>query len=277
MRRAATGLAFGLLVLCACSEEAGPSVDRPSGSLTRTPQGPALDLPDDPAVLLSPGEAGQPPQQLGRAPLMTRELSLAGGDVRTGTTPEGGAAFVFPAFTREATYPRAVVVAQPTTRRALAPRRRSFEWGADILVDERSAGRAEDDGNNIIQRGLSVDPVMFKLEIDASMRPSCVAKGARGQVDVYAAQAIEPGTWYRLRCTRQKGSVTLYIGEYLPSGATTATTREDSGRVGAMAFADPATAFTVGGKVAEDGDIVRDATDQFNGSIANPYFALTGS
>lgn len=272
-----------LVVLClataaaACSEEVEPSVDKPPTTAT-TPadSGRPLELPGEAGMLLRPGNPpGAPPEQLGSAALTTGVVSEEGGRVATGTDPNGDSAFTFPAFQPVGPYPRAAVVAKPDGDPAvLDPGNRRFQWGADLKIDPKSVGRTIDNGNNVLQRGLSVDADMFKLEVDANMRPSCSVKGADGEVVVYASEAVSPGTWYRIRCARRAHRLTIYVGEFLPSGATTATGRAKVGSVGTVNFADPLTPVSVGGKVANNGQIVKDATDQFNGSISNPFILV---
>ena len=85
---------------------------------------------------------------------------------------------------------------------------------------------------------------------------------------------MPPAAWRRIRCDRHEGQVTIFVGEFLPSGATTAVGRGQLGRIGPVDFRDPLLPVSVGGKTQRSGTIVRDATDQFNGEIANPFIVF---
>ena len=267
------------LGLASCSDELPPTRDRAKTSdrpQVETPGSSDLSLPGKPALLLEPSTgSGAIAEQRGEASVSVATASFQGGEVGTKDGLAGTRAFSFPEFRGRGPYPRAVVTATPTTEEdGLSPDSRDFQYGADIRLEAESTGRTEDNGNNVIQRGLSVDPVMFKLEVDANLRPSCTIKGRLGEVTVYALQPLEPSTWYRIRCDRQKDQVTIFVGEFLPSGATTAVGRGQIGKIGPVDMRDPLLPVSVGGKVSRSGQIVRDATDQFNGEIANPFLVF---
>ena len=115
---------------------------------------------------------------------------------------------------------------------------------------------------------------MFKLEVDAIGRPGCTVKGTAGEATVLAIDPVEAGRWYRIRCERRPGVIRILVSQYLPSGAATTTARERPGRAGAVSFSAGEVPFSIGGKVARDGTVIRSSTDQFNGEIDNAYVKI---
>ena len=272
-------VAFGvMLAVAGCSDEVPPTRDRavapaPPAPAKRPPQ-PSLRVPGDPLVRIGWGHTGAgQPGQIGTADVEVSTSSLEGGRVVPGPRHDGARSLVFPDFHRTGGYPRAVVVVHNgSAKDQLNPDARDFAFGADVSLDGSSFGRSEDNGNNILQRGLSSDPVMFKVDLDASLRPGCMVKGRGGLLVVHSSRQVTPGRWYRIRCERRGNRLFVTMGQFLPSGATWATAREAKGRIGAMHFPGPEVPVSVGGKVAHDGTVIRSETDQFNGRIANPYF-----
>lgn len=265
------------LGLAACADEVAPSDNRvaPATPASSTPQD--ISIPSDPLVLIGVGGSGaaKAPTQLGTAEVEVEVSSLAGGDVQVVPGRVEGQAFAFPKFTSESRYPRAVVTATGTDGDdEMSPGLRDFIFGADFMVDKVSQGRDEDNGNNLIQRGLSSDSVMFKLDLDANMRPGCTVKGRVGSLTVYARQSVKPGQWYRARCERDGERILVYVSEYLPSGSPTTAGRDAAGKLGAVTFPDERMPLAIGGKVARDGTVIRSETDQFNGRVENPFLVI---
>jgi hypothetical protein len=261
-----------ILALVGCSEQVPPTIDvaAPEPSGTEAPA--RLAVPEGAAIHLVAGVDGEP-EQRGSAVLETSISSLAGGAVQSIARPSSRA-WRMPSYQDQGSYPRAVVLARPgPEEEALSPGRGAFGYGADIRLDELSTGRVEDNGNNVLQRGLSSDSSMFKLEVDAEGRPGCTVKGQDGTVSVLAAGPITAGTWYRIRCERQRQELRLLVSEYGPSGPTTQV-RLRTGETGPVTFDGAQVPVSVGGKVAHDGSVIRSATDQFNGMIGNAYYAM---
>src|SRR5690606_25565528 len=94
-----------------------------------------------------------------------------------------------------------------------SPDDRDFSWGASFRLDAVSTGNPVDNGDNLIQRGLSSQPAMFKAELDLR-RPGCTLKGTEGELIVRAATKVEPGIWYAVRCERQGDRLTVRVWEY---------------------------------------------------------------
>ncbi len=195
--------------------------------------------------------------------------------MRAGTGRDQAPVFDFPDYAPTGPYPRAVLTARNVgTDDAFDPGTGDFSWGADFRLDAASTGRPDDNGNNVVQRGLSSDPVMFKLDLDASLRPSCTVHGAAGKVKVMALAKVAPGTWYRARCTREGDRLTVTVSELLSGGSAGSTDRSNEGPVGDVTFEDPRIPISVGGKVAHNGVVIGSASDQFNGELADPFVEL---
>ncbi len=270
-----------VVLLAGCADELPPSGDNePLPPPTSAPEQPDLSIPEGAQLVVRdaarPGEPARP-RQAGAASLALSVASLDEGTVTTAKGPDGGTAFDFPDFTDSGTaYPRAVVIARNVDdqRDVLSPDLGKVVFGADLRLDDTSVGRSEDNGNNIVQRGLSSDPVMFKLDLDGNLRPGCTVHGRSGKLMVYAADAVETDRWYRIRCAYADGQLFIYVGEYLPSGDLTTTGRSAEGKVGAIAFPESRIPVSVGGKVARDGSVISSATDQFNGLIGSAFVAI---
>ena len=188
---------------------------------------------------------------------------INGGELRPIAGPDGQA-LRFPAFDSSSRPARAVLVL-PADDTALDPGVRDFELGVDFMLDAESEG-ANDDGNNLVQRGLSADPVQYKLQVDHGAA-SCRVVGDQGEVTVTSQVTTEPRTWYRLSCSRAGDEVRLVLrseeGEVLDE-----VTRNV--RTGSLTF-DPAVPLTMGGKVGADGSVVEDNSDQLNGALDNVF------
>jgi len=233
-----------------------------------------LGLPKAPELLVGVDSDGQPVQR-GTADATVSVSTLNGGELGTAPGLDDVPTMAFPAFRSAGPYPRAVVQARvngPTD--TLNPDVSRFLYGADIKLDADSAGRSEDNGNNVIQRGLSSDTAMFKLEMDADRRPGCTVQGSAGSLSVLSPQPVEPGMWYRVRCQVRRNVIRVLVTEYLPSGSAMTSGRENRGAVGPVAFPGTEVPVAIGGKLAQDGSVITSATDQFNGLIVNAFVVV---
>lgn len=197
---------------------------------------------------------------------------MADGQLSVGSAgPLDAVAFDFPAFQATGPYPRAVLVARnPGSDDRLSPGAADFAYGADLRLDQVSEGRDEDNGDNVVQRGLATDAAMFKLEVD-ERRPGCTVKGADGALSVFHPDLVEPGRWYRVRCQRASEGITIHVAELPLRGETSDPGRTKRGPTGEVTMSEAGVPLSVGGKVASDGTVVASASDQFNGLIANPF------
>jgi hypothetical protein len=179
-----------------------------------------------------------------------------------------------PDFTTNPIYPRAVlVVRNSSTQDDLSPGDEDFWWGADFQLDAVStAHTGPDNGDNLLQRGLWGESAEYKAEADLR-RASCAVHGTAGTLLVRARMNAQAGEWYRMRCYRGAAGLTVTVRELGDDGWGPTISAHVSGPVGAVSF--PASMpVSIGGKVAADGQLIRSATDQFNGWIANPVIAI---
>lgn len=246
------------------SEDTPASTEPPA-----TTASPSAGSAHRPSLLVEAKEAGQPGEQAGSARVDLAISTLQGGEVRTIHGPKGEQAFRFPSYVATGTYPRAVVTVTNTGfGDALSPGITPFAWGADFNLDPRNEGRSNDNGNNLVQRGLFSDPTSFKAELDDG-KPACTVHGDKGRLIVRSPKPVTPGTWYRMRCERDGSYLTVQSWEIdKPSHA------ETSVRVGAMGGVEmpsPSIPLSIGGKVGPNGAVIATATDQFNGAVANPF------
>jgi hypothetical protein len=204
----------------------------------------------------------------GSEPLTVRVASASGGTLRTVRDRDGGYAARFPAY-RPVTRQRLVVTAvSPNVTDPLGPGTSDFSFGADFSVDNLTEGRGLDDGNNLVQRGLSGDPAQYKLQIDRD-RVSCLVAGDAGEVFVQTEQQIRPHVWYRASCSRTGPVVTLNLGTFddPPEHAV------EPGDTGAL-YVPAATPLVLGGKATTRGEAVVGDSDQFNGALDNVFLAI---
>jgi hypothetical protein len=267
-----------------------PALDATSGcGREDAPQGPASEPSGDPRGVSQPGLTGSGPGgapdilvrgredgaqavpvQVGELGVDLTVASLNGGTLAAETAWDGSVAFRPPAFSQDPMPPRAVIRVRPDRPADLSPGLRSVAWGADFQLDGVSTGTAEDNGDNLLQRGLASDPGQFKAELDLR-RPGCSVVGSTGRLTVRAEQAVEAGRWYRMRCLREGDRLTVFVWEIVDGQLESETERQVSGPVGPVS--PPATApLSVAGKLTtKTGDIVVSASDQFNGLVANAF------
>ena len=264
-----------LAALTACSTDP-VYVPRPERDRPDRPDADALGLPADPLVLLEPGPRPGEAAQRGSLAVEIGLVTLDGGRIEVATGRDGQPAFRFPPFVGDAAmpYPRAVFeVTTGGPADPMSPGRRDFAWGADFRLDEDSFGIPADNGDNVIQRGLSSHPTMFKAEVDGD-RAACTVQGDEGLQIVRASELVRPGWWYRVRCRRTGDELAVLVTEYQPSGKVRTYASQVDGPIGDVTMQTPDTPLTVGGKVGMDGEILQDASDQFNGLVMNPVLAI---
>lgn len=235
-----------------------------------------LGLPADPDVLLRPGTGDERVVQRGRLEVDIELVTLDGGGLEIVPGPDGEAAFGFPPFVRDPAepYPRAIIeVTGAGDGDPMSPGTRDFVWGADFRIDKDSFGSAIDNGDNLVQRGLSNHPTMFKAEVDGD-RAACTVIGDEGTQIIRASERVRPGWWYRLRCQRAGDELAVFVTEYEPSGGISSYASRIAGPIGDVTMPTPETPLTVGGKIGADGGILDDASDQFNGVVMNPVLAI---
>jgi hypothetical protein len=76
-----------------------------------------------------------------------------------------------------------------------------------------------------------------------------------------------------MRCYRRADTLTVAVTELGADGWGAPIAAQVSGPVGSVQF-PAAMPISIGGKIDEDGDLIRSATDQFNGWIADPVVQI---
>lgn len=268
-----------LLAVAACGQEVQP---KSGASGPSTSSGGSSGLPDGfdspPTLLLAPSQGEAVARQLGTAAVRISEATTQDGRITIGPGPDGNLSFRFPRFTTSSTYPRAVLRVTPRNADDLDPGTEPFAWGADFDIDRlSSANTGVDNGDNLVQRGLSSEPAIYKAELDHD-RPACTVEGTEGKVIVRSDRLIQPGIWYRMRCIRDGDKLTLTLRS-LAAGTGTSVdlngySKSATGKIGSVRMLHPGVPVSIGGKLAVDGGIINSATDQFNGWIAEPMIEI---
>ncbi len=203
-------------------------------------------------------------------------VTLHGGDIIGVPGAAGnGSAGDFPAHTTGANAPRAVIkITNSQSFGVLTPANRDFWFGADITLDATNATpNSNDDGNNVIQRGLFNETSQFKIEVD-NARPQCRLKGTLGEVSLQG-NAITPDTRYRIRCERYATTARLRVWPINADGTLGAPVTDVAkpSSIGPLAF-DVSVPLSIGGKLNNNGTIAQSASDQFNGTIDNAILRI---
>ncbi len=200
--------------------------------------------------------------------LVVRVSSVAGGSLRSMPGRGGGYAARFPVFLPRTKQRLVLSLSSSSVTDPLGPGSSDFTFGADFAIDTVSDASRLDNGNNLIQRGLSDDPAQYKLQIDGG-RASCLVAGVGGDVVVKSKTVVRPHTWYRISCNRSGDVVTLMLGTFAePPQRTVAT-----GPTGAV-YVTAATPLVLGGKATRAGAAVVSDTDQFNGALDNVFLDI---
>lgn len=192
------------------------------------------------------------------------EASVSGGRAAAaGSHPGSGTALRFPDFSTGEEIPRVALVVTSGNGPLLNPHRAQFRFGADVRLESVGASSvsAQDNGDNVLQRGLSSDETQFKLQVDDG-RPACAIHGPLARIQANGEELADR-RWYRLTCTRTRTGVTLSVRDLL---AGTEERYEADGDVGDMDF--PASVpISIGCKVARTGKPLAHQADQFNGTM----------
>ncbi|QYJ04217.1 hypothetical protein KUV85_00620 [Nocardioides panacisoli] len=191
-----------------------------------------------------------------------------GGRVRLGSGAPGGAAEM-PVHTGAASAPAAALVVTPMgDEDVLQPGDGDFSFGARFNLDTESEGSGNDDGNNLLQRGLFSGDAQYKVQLDGGV-PSCRIAGTGGEALVKLEEPVPTEHWFLVECSRRGDVVSLRV-EDLEAGEEVSTASV-SRRTGVVEFSHDE-ALTIGAKVGSDGTIPEKSTDQFNGTIDGVFY-----
>ncbi len=117
----------------------------------------------------------------------------------------------------------------------LNPEAKNFSFGADLRLNEVSSGKGDDNGDNVLQRGLFSDANQYKLQVDKRV-PSCTVKSGRAQLFVKFDKGLDEG-WFRVRCAYEAGSLTLSVSRILTDRVEELGNKTDRSRSGRSASA----------------------------------------
>ncbi|MEP7090413.1 MAG: laminin G domain-containing protein [Nocardioidaceae bacterium] len=209
----------------------------------------------------------------GQLALDLRVATAAGGRVDVDPDPGGGQDLRFPPVSTSPTPPRAVLVVTAVAPNGgsdpLSPGRRDFSFGARFRLDTVSTSGTLDNGNNLVQRGLSADPAQYKVQVDHG-RVSCRVAGDEGALLARSTDRVSTGEWYAVTCSRVGDSLTL-VYRPLRGPAERVVVSGPTGSVTASAT----TPLAVGGKVTAGGVAVRGNSDQFNGAVDDVFLSVS--
>lgn len=190
----------------------------------------------------------------------------AGGSARIVPDLADGGALRLPQFSWSSTPPQAMVsVTNAGASDALSPGDELFRFGATFRLDAASQGTSDDNGNNLVQRGLFDDASQYKIDVDGRS-PACRVKGDAGVLTARVPMQVNDTDWYRATCTRDGSGITLRVVRYDDDESVADTwVRTDEGDTGTVRL--PASIpLSVGGKLSAAGDPLGSG-DQFNGTI----------
>ena len=193
------------------------------------------------------------------------------GDAPVRTTPSGDGTrgLVFPAYASTAER-RLVLLVPPPSPSQVSPAP-DLVFGADVQLDEGSGAGAQDNGDNVVQRGLFADQNQLKLQVDKHV-PSCTVRTPRLRAFVKLTHAMDDG-WYRLSCRYDGVTLDLAATPLGGSGGGPDVVSAPAA-AGALSFAS-STGLSVGGKVTADGALVKTQPDQFNGVLDNVFVSTS--
>lgn len=251
--------ALGLALLAGCASVSGDS------STPERTAAPGVTASVAPRVLELDFD-GADPTSLAIGTAQVRVESVHGGELAL-IPHNGGKAARFPGFSEEDEPEGLALVLTGDADAIPDPGPRDFAFGADVLMYSDEASE-EDNGDNVMQRGLAADSSQYKLQVDHGV-PSCVVAGSDGRLLVKGPRLVTD-TWYALECAR--------IGDQL---ALTITNQRDSavvaksvgGPIGNVSL-EPDRPLSIGRKVTAWGEPVMNQPDQFNGALDSVWVSL---
>lgn len=197
------------------------------------------------------------------------------GQLRVVTEPTGASGILFPSHA-DADQGNLAAVRLTSKSGALDVEDRDFSIGADVRLSGEAESSEQDNGDNVVQRGLYGSTGQYKVQLDNG-RPSCRISGQLGSVVAKSDVSVEPDTWYRLVCRRDGNTVTLFVAP-VDSGQSENPTQWDIvqvvGRTGRVKFVQDDRYLSIGAKINRQGTIVRNSPDQFNGGIDRVFLAI---
>lgn len=253
----ATGLGLALLAGCATTpdESAAPSVTAtPSVAPSEAPRVLELDFDGPDPTALSIGTA------------QVRVQSVHGGEL-TLIPHNGGKAANFPEFSEEDEPEGLALVLTGGADSIPNPGPRDFAFGAEVLMYSDEASE-QDNGDNVMQRGLAADSSQYKLQVDHGV-PSCVVAGSDGRLFVKGPR-LQVDVWYALKCARIGDQLVITITNQSDESVVA---KAVGGPIGSVSL-EPDRPLSIGRKVTAWGEPVVNQPDQFNGALDSVWVSL---
>lgn len=265
------GILVGAALGCRASAENTPAPALPEPSAISSAEL-RLEFEDGAAEI---GGVVPSVMNLGVADVQSIAKTQDGGRILRVEGRAGGFALRFPRFRLDGSDRLAVMDIIGRQADTFDPGDVPFRFGADFTLDDASSGTTNDNGDNLMQRGLSTEEAQYKIQLDHQV-PSCRIQGSKGEVVVKAKTAVEPNSWYRVTCERREDEVTLVLGRFDQRGRLSVQRWSGRGPIGSVAIAGPDSHLALGGKLTASGTLVQTATDQFNGVVDNVFYKLLG-
>lgn len=213
---------------------------------------------------------GSSPKNTGSLDATVKVSTAGGGAVTAGPDPDGTASGRFPAWDSRSSHQRAAVtVLSNEAGDPLSPGTRDFEFGASFSLDTKSVGGHQDNGDNLMQRGLFGDKAQYKLQVDGA-KVSCRVKGSGGAQILWSSVKVQRNAWYSTSCARDDGKLVLKVTR--PGGSV--ATKSVAYRAGNVTMRSSSIRVAMGAKVGPSGAVMAGGADQFNGLIDDAYVAI---
>jgi hypothetical protein len=258
-------MAFCLVAITACGNLPGGYVEPTQSARSMYPIAPNVS----PAGVLLDFDNEDPLATTVAERVSIRSLESGGGQIVQVPSGNGTSALRFPPYSPAAPSPRLVLVMNPVgATDLLNPEAKDFSFGADLKLDEVSSGKGDDNGDNVLQRGLFSDANQYKLQVDKRV-PSCTVKSGSEQLFVKFDKGLGEG-WFRVRCAYEAGSLTLSVSKILTDHVEELGKKTESRSIGPVGFS-ARTPATIGGKLGSNGQLVLHQSDQFNGELDNVF------
>jgi hypothetical protein len=264
-------IAFCLVAITACGNLPGGYVEPTQSARSTYAIAPSVS----PAGVLLDFDNEDPLATTVADRVSVRSLEAGGGQIIQVPSGNGTSAVRFPSYSPEVQAPRLVLVVNPVgATDLLNPEAKDFSFGADIRLNEVSSGKGEDNGDNVLQRGLFSDANQYKLQVDKRV-PSCTVKSDKTELFVKFDKGLDEG-WFRVRCAYEAKSLTLSVSRILTDRIEDLGNKSESKSLGPVGFSTR-TPATIGGKLGSNGELVSNQSDQFNGELDNVFVDIPSS
>jgi hypothetical protein len=269
------GVACCMVALGACGNFAGGSGEPTQSARSSYPITPSVSA----AAVLLDFDNENPLATSAAEHVSVRSLEAGGGQAVQVQSGNGTSALRFPPFAAGKEAPRLIIVLSPVgDPDPLNPEGKDFSFGADLRLSDASSGEAakerDDNGDNVLQRGLFSDANQYKLQVDKGV-PSCTVKSGEARLFVEFDQALDD-EWFRVRCDYAAGSLTVSVSRIHSDRVEELGRKTKSMSIESLGFSKT-TPASIGGKIGANGELVLNDSDQFNGELDNVFVDIPPS